>query len=109
VSEADERIIGCHLGFRRRTVNALIRGRSWDYDPRTGFTVVDGRHSVTTLPQLAACTIRDVLRIGGFGRVSLTDCEKVLRARGFTATDSQLLRLLEKERAAIPAQEDNLP
>jgi hypothetical protein len=89
-------IIGRHLGFRTRTVNALLRGRAFDYIEGTGFVAVDGKHSIKTLPQLANSTIREVLRIGGAGKHTMYDCEKVLRAHGFTSANSQFLRLIEE-------------
>jgi hypothetical protein len=103
----DERdIIGSHLGFRTRTVNALLRGRAFDYVERTGFVPVDGRNSIKTLGQLANCTLREVLRIGGAGRRTMRDCEKVLRAHGYTADNSQFLRLIDELDGTLTPQEN---
>ena len=90
----DERdIIGRHLGFRTRTVNALLRGRGYDYD---NFAPIDGKYPIKTMAQLASSTLREVLRIGGAGKHTMYDCERVLRAHGFTADNSQFLRLIEE-------------
>jgi hypothetical protein len=91
VSEEHD-IIGRHLGFRNRTVNMLLRGRGYDDD----FNPVDGKYPITTMAQLANSTLREVLRIAGAGRHTMRDCEKVLRAHGYTADNSQFLRLIDE-------------
>lgn len=92
MSERDSDIIGRHLGFRTRTVNALLRGRGYD----DNFVPIDGKYPIKTMTQLANCTLREVLRIGGAGKHTMRDCERVLRAYGFTADNSQFLRLAEE-------------
>lgn len=90
----DRDIIGQHLGFRVRTVNALLRGATWGRGP-DGYTLIEGLQPITTLSQLADSTMRQVLCLRGAGRYTLNDCEKVLRAHGYTAADSVLLSLID--------------
>lgn len=93
----DERdIIGRHLGFRARTVNALLRGATWGRGP-DGDGLIEGLAPIKTLTQLAGSTMREVLRLRGAGKRTLRDCEKVLRAHGYTAENSVLLELIDRD------------
>lgn len=95
---ADERnIIGRHLGFRTRTVNALLRGATWGLRPDgNNYDLIEGEQPIKTLDQLAGSTIREVLRLRGAGKRTLRDCEKVLRAHGYSTENSVLLKLIEE-------------
>lgn len=94
MSEEERDIIGRHLGFRTRTVNALLRGATWGSGP-DGDAIIEGLAPIKTLTQLAGSTMREVLRLRGAGKHTLFDCEKVLRAHGYTASNSTLLSLID--------------
>lgn len=70
------------LGFRVRTVNALLRSRDKNNQ------VVN---EITTLDQLANCSLSDILRRRGAGRKTLADCASVLSAHGYKGNSSKFL------------------